>query len=143
MQPQTHPKVIYLVVGSIALLAFLCVSTLCYCLVSGKVPNQTLLTAVVGLATGAFSALSALLVNTRSAPTDPATQVTTEQKTTSTTVTKPVVPASELITSNQPVVIPEHSVSIAEQIVTKPEPAKDDPLPPVVSSNPEPSSPAI
>lgn len=84
MPPQTHPKIIFIVVCSIAGLAFLTAGSLCFCLLSKEKPDQVLLTAVVGLSTGCVGALTGLLINTRTTPPNAAS--TTE--TVSTTVTK-------------------------------------------------------
>jgi len=118
MQPQTHPKIIFLVIGSIALLSLICVSTLSYCLIEHKEYDQTLLTAFVGISTGLLGALSGLLVNTRTAPPSNATSsITEEQKTVSTIVSKPA-----------DVVAVQPTIPIAPQVVDKP--IVPDPEPP-------------
>jgi len=63
---QTNPKIIALVVGTIAVDATVGLLVLSYCLVLGIVPDQVLLTAYIGLTTGLIGTLTGLLINTRS-----------------------------------------------------------------------------
>lgn len=70
--PSTSPKIIALVVATIALDATFGVCVLAYCLIRGITPDQVLLTSFIGLTTGLVGTLTGLLINTRSGKDEPA-----------------------------------------------------------------------
>lgn len=65
----TSLRITTIVVLSIAVLAGLAVITLAWCMISEIKPEQALLTAFVGIASGLVGALTGLLINTRTSLT--------------------------------------------------------------------------
>lgn len=118
LQPQTNSKVIFLVVGGIAFLALVCVSSLAFCLMTGKPVEQALLTSFVGLTTSLTGALCGLLINTRTTPAQ-ASQTTEETTTTNTIAVNPPVPGLQPVLTPVvpqgppvPVVVPPPAIAV-------------------------------
>lgn len=98
--PATSKRIITIVVATIAICAVVTITSLSICVVLNVSPNTTLLTAYVGITTGALGALTGLLANTRSTPgTDadmPKGTVTTQTNISSETTEKtPGVPTAD------------------------------------------------
>lgn len=70
MPTATNPKIIAVVVVSIAILSLACVLTLSWTIISGAQPDPVLLTAYVGITTGIVGTLSGMLISTKSNPTN-------------------------------------------------------------------------
>lgn len=66
MPTATSPKIIAVVVVSIAMLALVGVCTLSWCIIMEKQPDPVLLTAYVGITTGIVGTLSGMLISTKS-----------------------------------------------------------------------------
>jgi hypothetical protein len=85
---QTHPRLIFVVVCAIAILAFIGVTSICASLFLHTYADPAILTALITITSGLIGSLTSLLVNTRTAPPQ---EVSSTQ--TITTAPKPEVPA--------------------------------------------------
>lgn len=94
--PATSKRIITIVVSTIAICAVVTITTLSTCVILNVKPDATLLTAYVGITTGALGALTGLLANTRSTPgTDADMPKVTTSTTTSTETATTAVPSAD------------------------------------------------
>lgn len=91
---KTHTSIIFLVIGLLGTLALICLGTLCYCAITGVQMQESLLTALIGMAGGLIGSLSSLLVNTRNQPADP-TPAIVANKPDNPVPTEPVAPNAD------------------------------------------------
>ncbi len=113
---QTPPKLIYLVVISLAGLAFIGVSSLCGTLFYKNYADPAVLTSIIAITSGTVGALGGILSSPRSAVTQ--TTTSTDSKGATTVTTQPVMLAPVPTTSPSPDPTP---------VVVKNEP--DEPVP--------------
>ncbi len=94
----TPPKVIYMVIGIVGVIAFTSVASLCLTLFYKNYADPAVLTAIISIGSSALGSLGTMLVNTRSQP--PSGTMTS----TITTTTKPTSPdkPAEVIVTNTP-----------------------------------------
>ncbi len=90
---QTSPRIILIVVTSIAVLAFLGVSSICASLFLHTYADPAILTAIIATTSGLVGSLTTILSSPRSM--QPSGDVTTQQTSTITTTTKPPITTSE------------------------------------------------
>lgn len=81
----TPPKILYIVVCTIGVLAFICVSSLCLSLFYHVYADAAIMTAIITISGGLIGSLGTLLSSTRTAST---------QQDTTTTVTSTSTPAA-------------------------------------------------
>lgn len=74
---QTPRKVLYIVVGALAILDFCCVASLCMTLFYKNYADPAVLSALIALTGSLTGSLGSILVNTRQAPMDSTTTTTT------------------------------------------------------------------
>lgn len=77
---RTHTSVIFLVIALLGIMAVICIGSLCYCAIAGVQVQESLLTALIGLAGSLSGAIGATLVNTRNQPTEPGISIVANSK---------------------------------------------------------------
>lgn len=95
---QTPPKVVYLVIVILGVLAFIGVSSLCLTLFYKNYADPAVLTAIISISSGLVGSLGTVLVSTRTNPQGGQTTSTTTTTTAASTPTEP----QEVIVTNQP-----------------------------------------
>jgi hypothetical protein len=108
----TPPKVVYLVIVIMGVIAFIGVTSLCLTLFYKNYADPAVLTAIISITSGSIGSLGTMLVSTRSQP--PATSMdTTISTTTKGQPSASAAPAPVVITNQ-----PENPVPVTEKPTT-------------------------